>query len=164
MTLSPPLPFPHRLSSWSPPSTLLQQATGLQSITRDSSSGNADAEPPQTIPQGRIQILEVHARDKRMAPDADFHRVARATGGFSGAQLMNVMNVAAIAAVQRGAPTITTEDMFYVTLPPLPARPLGSWEDGILSPLNPGVTLMVHHSQRGREGLGIHTFAELKLE
>ena len=52
-----------------------------------------------------------------MAPDADFHRVARATGGFSGAQLMNVMNVAAIAAVQRGAPAITTEDMFYVIRP-----------------------------------------------
>lgn len=64
--------------------------------------------------QARIEILRVHARDKKMAEDADFHKVARATGGFSGAQLMNLMNVAAINAVQRGASAITTDDMFLV--------------------------------------------------
>ena len=67
--------------------------------------------------QARIAILEVHARDKKMAPDADFHKIARATGGFSGAQLMNLMNVAAINAVQRGAPAVNTDDMFTVRLP-----------------------------------------------
>ena len=65
--------------------------------------------------QARIAILEVHARDKKMAPDADFHKIARATGGFSGAQLMNLMNVAAINAVQRGASSVSTEDMFTVS-------------------------------------------------
>lgn len=52
-----------------------------------------------------------------MAPDADFHKIARATGGFSGAQLMNLMNVAAINAVQRGAPAVNTDDMFTVRTP-----------------------------------------------
>lgn len=74
--------------------------------------------------QARVSILEVHARDKKMAPDADFHKVARATGGFSGAQLMNLMNVAAINAVQRGAAAVATDDMLTVILPPPSSRRL----------------------------------------
>ena len=64
--------------------------------------------------QGREAILRVHARNKKMAPQADFKKVARATGGYTGAMLMNVMNTAAILAVRRGSPVVTTDDMFSV--------------------------------------------------
>lgn len=56
----------------------------------------------------------MHARDKRVAPDADFNKIARATGGYTGAQLMAVMNTAAITAVRRGSTLITTDDMLTV--------------------------------------------------
>jgi cell division protease FtsH len=62
--------------------------------------------------QGRIDILQVHARGKRMEADIDYDKVARATAGFTGAQLMGVMNRAAIMAVRRGAPAIAEEDVF----------------------------------------------------
>jgi cell division protease FtsH len=62
--------------------------------------------------QGRVDILKVHARGKRMEPGLDFDKVARATAGFTGAQLMGVMNRAAIMAVRRGAPAIAEEDVF----------------------------------------------------
>ncbi|WP_366077758.1 AAA family ATPase, partial [uncultured Aeromicrobium sp.] len=45
---------------------------------------------------GRIQILKVHARGKPMAPDVDLESVARRTPGFSGADLANVLNEAAL--------------------------------------------------------------------
>lgn len=58
-----------------------------------------------TIPypnlRGRLAILEVHARDKPLDADVNMHRVARATAGFSGADLMNLMNQAAVEAVRR---------------------------------------------------------------
>lgn len=64
--------------------------------------------------QGREAILRVHGRDKRIAPDADYNKIARATGGFTGAQLMAIMNTAAIAAVRRGSKVVTTDDMLNV--------------------------------------------------
>jgi SpoVK/Ycf46/Vps4 family AAA+-type ATPase len=54
---------------------------------------------------GRVGILNVHARDKPIDADLDFKRVARATAGFTGAQLMNLMNTAAILTVRRVRPT-----------------------------------------------------------
>ncbi len=45
-------------------------------------------------------ILEVHSRDKRLAPDVNLQMLARATPGFSGADLANLTNEAAIAAVR----------------------------------------------------------------
>ena len=62
--------------------------------------------------QGRIDILQVHSRGKRLEPGLDYDKVARATAGFTGAQLMGVMNRAAIMAVRRGAPAIAEEDVF----------------------------------------------------
>lgn len=50
----------------------------------------------------REMILKVHARNKKLSKDADLGIVARRTAGFSGADLMNVMNEAAILAVREG--------------------------------------------------------------
>ena len=64
--------------------------------------------------QGRVGILHVHARNKKVEEGLDYHKVARATAGFTGAELMNLMNVAAVVAVRRGAKVITQEDVFQV--------------------------------------------------
>lgn len=45
--------------------------------------------------------MGVHSRDKKISPEVDFEKVARATAGFTGAQLMNLMNQAAITAVRQ---------------------------------------------------------------
>jgi cell division protease FtsH len=50
---------------------------------------------------GREAILKIHARNKPLAADADLRKVARATPGFSGADLANVMNEAALLAARR---------------------------------------------------------------
>ncbi|KAK9821723.1 hypothetical protein WJX81_004862 [Elliptochloris bilobata] len=62
--------------------------------------------------EGRVEILQVHARGKKLAEGIDFKRVARATAGSTGAELMNVMNTAGMVAVRRGAKVITEDDIF----------------------------------------------------
>jgi len=49
---------------------------------------------------GRFQILKVHARDKTLAKDVDLDKVARRTPGFTGADLANLLNEAAILAAR----------------------------------------------------------------
>ncbi len=51
--------------------------------------------------KAREQILEVHARKKRLAPDVDLSIIARNTAGFAGADLENVLNEAALLAARR---------------------------------------------------------------
>jgi cell division protease FtsH len=58
----------------------------------------------------RAAILAVHAKGKSLAADVDFEVVARSTPGFSGADLANLVNEAAIFAVRAGRETITAED------------------------------------------------------
>jgi cell division protease FtsH len=58
----------------------------------------------------RAAILAVHCRGKRLSPDVDLGVVARATPGFSGADLANLTNEAAIAAVRDGREIITAAD------------------------------------------------------
>jgi cell division protease FtsH len=58
----------------------------------------------------RAAILTVHAKGKQLAADVDFDVVARSTPGFSGADLANLVNEAAIFAVRAGRETITAED------------------------------------------------------
>ena len=64
--------------------------------------------------QGRIGILQVHARGKLLEADIDFRKIARATAGSTGAELMNLMNQAAIVTVRQGRETITQDDIFEV--------------------------------------------------
>ena len=60
---------------------------------------------------GREAILKVHARNKKLAPDVDLRRIAAATAGFSGADLANVLNEAALLAARRKARAITQQDL-----------------------------------------------------
>jgi len=50
----------------------------------------------------RLPILQVHCKDKRLAPDVDLEVIARGTPGMSGADLANLVNEAALHAVRRG--------------------------------------------------------------
>ena len=61
--------------------------------------------------RGREEILRVHARGKPLAPGVDLARIAAATPGFSGADLANAMNEAALLAARRGADRITQRDL-----------------------------------------------------
>jgi cell division protease FtsH len=58
----------------------------------------------------RAAILEVHCRGKRLAPDVDLSAVARGTPGFSGADLANLTNEAAIFAVRDNREVLTAAD------------------------------------------------------
>ncbi|MDQ3957859.1 MAG: ATP-dependent zinc metalloprotease FtsH [Actinomycetota bacterium] len=60
---------------------------------------------------GRREILEIHAKKVRLAPDADLRVLARRTPGFSGAQLANVINEGALLAARRGRDVVDMRDL-----------------------------------------------------
>lgn len=62
--------------------------------------------------KGREDILKVHAKNKPLAPDVDLSDVAKDTTGFTGADLENLLNEAAILAVRRGKKAITMVEIF----------------------------------------------------
>ncbi len=62
--------------------------------------------------RGREAILKVHARNKPMAQDVNFRNIARLTSGFSGADLENLLNEAAILAARDGRKLITNKDIY----------------------------------------------------
>jgi cell division protease FtsH len=59
---------------------------------------------------GRLQILEVHAKKIHLAPDVDLEKVAALTPGFTGADLANLVNEAALYATRRGADAVALDD------------------------------------------------------
>ncbi|GMU45228.1 MAG: ATP-dependent zinc metalloprotease FtsH [Porticoccaceae bacterium] len=59
---------------------------------------------------GRLQILRVHIRKITLAPELDLEQVAGLTTGFSGADLANLVNEAALAATRRGGNEVTLAD------------------------------------------------------
>ena len=61
--------------------------------------------------KGREEILKVHAKGKRIGDDVDLGVVARATSGFTGADLSNLLNEAAILAARVDRPFVIMEDM-----------------------------------------------------
>jgi len=61
--------------------------------------------------KGRLAILKVHTRGKPLAPDVDLEAIARATPGFVGADLENLVNEAAILAARRGKDKITQREL-----------------------------------------------------
>ncbi|GBF98640.1 cell division protease [Raphidocelis subcapitata] len=61
--------------------------------------------------QGRVAILKVHGRGKSLARDVDLDKVARRTPGFTGADLQNLMNEAAILAARRGLTEISKDEI-----------------------------------------------------
>jgi cell division protease FtsH len=65
--------------------------------------------PPDV--KGRHRILQVHAKNVKMADDLDLQRVAKATPGFTGAELANLVNESALMAARKGKECIEPDDI-----------------------------------------------------
>lgn len=76
-------------------------------------SGRFDRQITVNLPdkKGRTEILEVHARNKKLAADVSLENLAKRCPGFSGADLENVLNEGAILAVREDRKTITMDDL-----------------------------------------------------
>ena len=61
--------------------------------------------------KGREEILMVHAKDKPLGDDVDLHQIAQTTAGFTGADLENLLNEAAIDAAKESRPYIMQKDI-----------------------------------------------------
>ncbi len=74
--------------------------------------GRFDRQIQVTLPtvEGRRQILEIHTKDVTLAEDADLERLAQITPGFSGADLANIVNEAALLAVRRDSDAVAMDD------------------------------------------------------
>ncbi|HIQ58266.1 MAG TPA: ATP-dependent zinc metalloprotease FtsH [Candidatus Merdivicinus intestinavium] len=66
--------------------------------------------------KGREEILKVHARNKPLGFDVDLSVVAKSTAGFTGADLENLMNEAALLAARKGRKAITEKDIEEATI------------------------------------------------
>ena len=66
--------------------------------------------------KGREEILKVHTRNKPMGPDVSLNTIAKTTAGFTGADLENLVNEAALLAVKRNRLAITMEDIEEATI------------------------------------------------
>jgi len=75
-------------------------------------AGRFDREVTVSAPDltGRIQILQIHSKNIKLAPDFAIERAARITPGFTGADLANVMNEAALLAARRNGDAVSIQD------------------------------------------------------
>ncbi len=75
--------------------------------------GRFDRRIPVELPDlnGRIEILKVHGKDVKLSDSVNFHEIARATSGASGADLANIINEGALRAVRNGRSTVSQEDL-----------------------------------------------------
>jgi len=75
--------------------------------------GRFDRQVTVDIPDnaGRLQILNVHAKDKTLSKDVDLDKVARRTPGFTGADLANLLNEAAILTARRRKDSISISEI-----------------------------------------------------
>jgi cell division protease FtsH len=75
--------------------------------------GRFDRQVTVSLPdvKGREEILRVHAKKVKLSEDAELSRVARGTPGFSGAELANVINEAALLAARRNLKAITNAEL-----------------------------------------------------
>jgi cell division protease FtsH len=60
---------------------------------------------------GRLAILQIHAKDIKLGPDVELERIARRTPGFVGADLQNLLNEAALLAARRDKPQVTMREI-----------------------------------------------------
>ena len=77
--------------------------------------------------KGREAILHVHARGKPLGPDVDLKTVARSTAGFTGADLENLLNEAALLATRKGRKAIIEEDIEEATIKVIAGPEKKSW-------------------------------------
>lgn len=66
--------------------------------------------------KGREEILKVHSRGKPLGPDVNLATIAKSTSGFTGADLENLLNEAALLAVRHGKKAITQEEIEEATI------------------------------------------------
>lgn len=66
--------------------------------------------------KGRWDILKVHAKNKPLGPDIDLEKIAKSTVGFTGADLENLLNEAALLAARKGLKAITMADVDAATI------------------------------------------------
>jgi len=66
--------------------------------------------------RGREEILKVHARGKPIAPDVELRTIAKSTAGFTGADLENLLNEAALLAARKSLKAITMEEIEEATI------------------------------------------------
>lgn len=66
--------------------------------------------------KGRVEILKVHARNKQFESDVDFEALAKSTVGFTGADLANLLNEAALLAARRNRTRIGNDELEEATL------------------------------------------------
>ncbi len=80
--------------------------------------GRFDRQVTVTYPdvKGREAILKIHSRNKPLGPDVDLNVIARSTAGFTGADLENLMNEAALLAARNGRKAITGDDIEEATI------------------------------------------------
>jgi cell division protease FtsH len=76
-------------------------------------SGRFDRQVTVSLPDvnGREEILRVHVKKIKLAPGTDLGVIARGTPGFSGAELANLINEAALLAARRGLSAVTLAEM-----------------------------------------------------
>ena len=77
--------------------------------------------------KGREEILKVHARGKPLGPDVELKTIAKATAGFTGADLENLLNEAALLAVRNGQKAITEENIEEATIKVIAGAEKKSW-------------------------------------
>ena len=76
-------------------------------------AGRFDRKITVSLPdkKGREEIFKVHSRNKKLDPDVNFENIAKRTVGFSGADIENIMNEAAILAVRANRESISVDDI-----------------------------------------------------
>ena len=76
-------------------------------------AGRFDRKITVSLPdrKGREEIFKVHSRNKNIDPNVDFSQIAKRTVGFSGADIENIMNEAAILCVRKNKPVITVAEI-----------------------------------------------------
>ena len=77
--------------------------------------------------KGREEILKVHSRGKPLAPDVSLKTIAQSTAGFTGADLENLLNEAALLAARQGKKSITEEHVEEATIKVIAGPEKKSW-------------------------------------
>ncbi|GAB5364646.1 hypothetical protein AAMO2058_000987700 [Amorphochlora amoebiformis] len=91
-----------------------QDRTGLMTVLlakMDGINSRGDIFVIGTNTKGRLEVLGVHSRDRPFSKEINMENIARKTSGFSGAELANIINEAAIHAGRRSSPLIEQEDL-----------------------------------------------------